>query len=206
MKLKMILIGAAGALALGGVAHAGTVVFESTFEGVAGGPTTGTYTTVSSADGWTAGANGIELQNHVAGDPAAAGGNVFVELDTFANSSMSRTVAAGTYTLSYLYSPRPGISSASNIIDVSVNGALLGEQTGTGGSVTDWSAITSTFTVSAPATLTFAAGGASDSLGGYVDNITLTAVPEPATWGMMVLGAGLAGLALRTRQRRVLTA
>jgi len=36
--------------------------------------------------------------------------------------------------------------------------------------------------------------GNSDSLGGYIDDLTLrgTAVPEPATWAMMIAGFGLA--------------
>jgi hypothetical protein len=36
-----------------------------------------------------------------------------------------------------------------------------------------------------------------------LDNVSLSPVPEAATWGMMVLGFGLAGVALRTRRRAV---
>jgi hypothetical protein len=36
-----------------------------------------------------------------------------------------------------------------------------------------------------------------------VDNISLTAVPEPATWGLMILGFGAAGAAVRTSRRRM---
>ncbi|WP_254602782.1 PEPxxWA-CTERM sorting domain-containing protein [Sphingomonas bacterium] len=35
-----------------------------------------------------------------------------------------------------------------------------------------------------------------------LDGVSLTAVPEPATWGMMILGFGLAGVALRRQARR----
>ncbi|AYJ88032.1 PEP-CTERM sorting domain-containing protein [Sphingomonas paeninsulae] len=33
-----------------------------------------------------------------------------------------------------------------------------------------------------------------------IDNL-VTAAPEPATWGMMILGFGLAGAQLRSRRR-----
>jgi hypothetical protein len=36
-----------------------------------------------------------------------------------------------------------------------------------------------------------------------LDNVSLSPVPEAATWGMMVLGFGLAGVTLRTRRRAV---
>ena len=207
MTLKFFLAAAAGAMALTGVAHASTV-FTSTFENVPGGPGAGTYTTVATADGWTGSANGIELQNNVAGAPDATGGSVFVELDTFANSSMSRTLAAGSYDLSYLYSPRPGIPASSNGIEVFLNSTLLapGLVTANGGGATSWSTITSSFTAAAGDTLTFSAVGTSDSLGGYVDNITLSAVPEPTTWAMMLLGVGMVGFGLRNSRRAAVAA
>lgn len=42
--------------------------------------------------------------------------------------------------------------------------------------------------------------GPNGVMGGHVD---IAAVPEPATWGMMLLGFGAAGFALRRRRRRV---
>jgi PEP-CTERM motif len=52
-------------------------------------------------------------------------------------------------------------------------------------------------------TLTIAGtAGPNGVLGGHVD---IRAVPEPATWAMMLLGFGAAGFALRRRRRPVLT-
>jgi hypothetical protein len=50
-----------------------------------------------------------------------------------------------------------------------------------------------------------AAGGHPGGSGGsrwgtWVANITVTAVPEPATWGMMMLGFGVVGMASRRRR------
>lgn len=43
--------------------------------------------------------------------------------------------------------------------------------------------------------------GNSGQFGGAVDNVAIAAVPEPATWGMMIAGFGVIGGALRTRRR-----
>ena len=201
------------AIALTGIALAATpasaaVVFSSTFENVPGGPTNGNFANVLTADGWTATDSNhpIELQNHAAGNPAPNGGNIFVELDSSRNSSMSRVIQAGTYQLSFLYSARPGVDASSNGIQVFLDNVLLdppGTVTGVGGNQTSWSTVTSGyFTVTSPTTLKFAAVGTSDSLGGYIDNITLNAVPEPATWAMMITGFGLVGGAMRRRNVR----
>ncbi len=206
--MKTALISGA-ALTLAMAAPAAAQSFTSTFENVVGGPGAGAYSLVTTADGWTAGSGMfIELQNNVAGAPAPTGGNVFVELDSNANSSMSRVINdAGTYSLSFLYSPRPNVGSGSNGIEVLLNNVLLnppGTVTGGPFGATSWSTIsTGAFDVTAGSILTFRAVGTSDSLGGYVDNITLSAVPEPATWAMMIGGFGIVGGTLRRRRAKL---
>jgi hypothetical protein len=179
-----------------------TVIFNSTFDGL---QPYGSWSVVASADGWTTtGGPGIELQNNVAGSPGSGGASgVFVELDSHANSTMSRTISgSGRYILEFLYSPRPGIASTSNGVLVSMNGqALAPAFTAQGGQNSVWSLKTIEFV--APTSnwqLSFSGVGRSDSLGGYVDNIRLTAVPEPATWAMMIMGFGAAGALLRRRR------
>lgn len=51
--------------------------------------------------------------------------------------------------------------------------------------------------------LTFSALGTSDGVGGYLDNITIAAVPEASIWAMLVVGFGLVGFAARRRQGAV---
>jgi hypothetical protein len=183
------------------------VIWQSTFDGEP--VPLGTFVLVPTADGWAADTGVIELQNNVAGEPSTgADGDIFVELDSTANSSMVRTVsAAGTYTLSWLYSPRPNVVAGSNGISVFLDGVLLdppGDIAQPGGPQTDWQLFSTTITAGAGSVIRFAATGTSNSLGGYVDNITLsTAVPEPATWAMMIMGfAGMGALA-RSRRRAV---
>lgn len=205
MMRKLIMASvAAAAFAIAGSASAATVILQSDFEEVAVAP--GNYVIVGSAGGWTKGAGtpGIEVQNNVAGAPAADGGAKFVELDSNSNSSMYYTLASGgSYQMTFLYSPRPGVGANSNGITLFLAGNLLnppGEITGVGGGGTNWVSHTVNFTANAGDQIMFAATGLSDSYGGYLDNITISSVPEPATWAMMITGFGLAGTAIRRRR------
>ena len=164
----------------------------------------GGFIIIPTAEGWTATAgDGIEIQNHAAGEPFSE--TNLVELDSNNNSAMSRSIDAGSYTLTFYYSARPGIAAASNGIDVLVNGVSIFNITGDGGVGTNWMQQTVTFGVNATSTLSFAAIGTSDSLGGYLDDIGLTGVPEPASWAMMIAGFGLVGSAMRRRTRMAVT-
>lgn len=59
------------------------------------------------------------------------------------------------------------------------------------------------FTTTSAGSLTFTQIGPSDNQGNILDNVKLSsAVPEPATWAMMIVGFGLAGSAVRSTRRR----
>jgi hypothetical protein len=161
------------------------------------------YATLASAGGWTGARGGIEVQtNNVAG--RAFSGRNLVELDTNANSAMWLDLAPGRYTVSYWYSPRPNVAAGSNIITLSAGDQLLDTVSGSGGPQTKWVQRLVDFRTRGDR-LTFAAAGRSDSFGGYLDDITISraAVPELATWAMLVIGFGMIGYAARRRQRAV---
>jgi len=201
MNKKIILSAGAALAALVSTPALAVTNFSSNFDSLA--LANNTWTTVASIEGWTGGAGGIEVQNNVAGAPHSPSN--LVELDTNSNSSMFRTIEAGIYTLTFSYSARPGVAQASNLIDLFLGNTKVDtfQAQGIGQNNTNWTTITKYFTVNQDTVLKFAAAGTSDSYGGYLDTINLsgTAVPEPATWAMMILGMGAAGAMMRRRRQ-----
>ena len=205
MKMKAFAATAATALALASATPAFAVTnFLSTFDGESVG--SGSYAILPSADGWTATAGGgIEIQNHAAGTPFSE--TNLVELDSTSNTTMSRLIDAGKYVLTGQVSARPGVGADSAGLEILIGNTVLNSQSydGTGLSDTVWNAFSYAFTVTTPTLLIFRATGTSDSLGAYLDNIGLagSAVPEAATWAMLILGLGLVGGAMRRRNTTV---
>ena len=178
------------------------------------------YTTIP---GWTtASGAGIEVQtNRTLTSIDAQSGQHYIELDSHpsptSNSSMKQEIQLdiGTYKLSFWYSPRNGDSN-SNGIEYSVTGApddnnllLAGGVTGpsasNGTSVGAWTQFTSLFTVGSgdsPVTLLFAATGKENTLGGFIDSVSISAVPVPAGLPMLLTAFAGIGYAARRRARR----
>ena len=181
-------------------AHANLII-NGSFE--ADAQAAGTWNIDSNLTGWDGGRYGIELRNNV--DGAAYDGANFIELDTTANSTATQNIgtALGTvYNLSFAYSPRTGVASTSNGIEVFWDGVSQGTFTGFTNANTAWVLENLNVTGTGLDTLEFRAVGTSDSYGGSLDAVSLTAaVPEPSTWAMLLIGfVGIGFMAYRRKQ------
>jgi hypothetical protein len=165
----------------------------------------GTWTILPALTGWQADAAGVELRRNVVG--AAEDGLNFVELDTTVNSAISQLIATTTglsYELSGWYSPRAGVAADSNAIEVWWGNTRLATLNGSGmpNSGNVWQQFHYTVTGSGSDTLRFVAAGRSDGVGGSLDNIALTRVPEPASLALVLGALGALGVPALSRRRR----
>ena len=163
----------------------------------------GTWTYLDTLTGWSSDStfnNKFELRNNV--DGAAQDGHNFVELDTTRNSDIYQTITStGLNTLSFWYMNRPNTSVATNGLSFSFGTSAPVVMASASG----WTNYITTIDFGTGSTkkLTFSALGVSDSYGTSLDNISVTAVPEPETFLMMLAGMGLMGFIARRRVGKV---
>lgn len=171
--------------------------------------------------GWTtASGAGIEVQtNRTLSSIDAQSGQHYIELDSHprsaSNSSMEQEIvlAAASYKLSFWYSPRNGdissngivfsITGASPMNNALLAGGITGPSVSNGTSVGNWTQFTALFTVASgdsPIKLLFEATGKQNTLGGFIDNVTISTMPLPA--GMPMLLAALLGAGYVARRRQ----
>jgi choice-of-anchor C domain-containing protein len=201
---------ASGALALAltaGTAHAVTnLVVDGDFTSPSGGTRFVTYHAGSIFGPWNVISGSIDLIGGYWQPPAPDTGSVDVNGTTDGSFGQSISTGKGTYTLTFDLSGNPVGSPLTKVLQVSVgNVTKVFTYTIGKNSLTDmmWAPESLTFTTTGPTTLTFTS---LDQLhtwyGPAVGNVSITAVPEPASWALMVLGVGIIGGALRSRRWR----
>ena len=171
--------------------------------------------------GWTVlgngGNSGLNLSTTYA-EPgvlfAAQSGPVSADLTAAGNTGFANglsqtfaTVAGRSYSLSFWVGNADGNGNYTlpSSITASVGGVSLGTFTNAAitPGTTNWVQFTQRFVATGASTeLVFGnATPGGDNFAG-LDTVSVTNVPEPATWAMMIGGIGAAGGSLRTRARR----
>ncbi len=197
-------VAASAALATG--AHAAAFI-NGGFEA---GIDPGVFTTLSAGDsssitGWTVGGGGVD---YIGTYWVPSEGSRSVDLSALSAGSLSQTfdtVANKTYKVTFDLAGNPAGGSAFKFMQVSagMNSTVYAfDTTGHSLSSMGWFPEYFTFTATgASSTLTFASLENSP-YGPAIDNVTVSSVPEPAAWALMLVGiAGLGG-ALRASRRR----
>ena len=202
VRKPSMLVAAAGlAIAAAVPAHAAIVI-----NGGFTAPATGTgYTNTSTVPGWTdtveTGGFAEVGANAVYGLPTIGSGyNAEVNNNTFGVlvQTVSGLIVDQTYNFSYEYGGRP--DGGPQGLNVTIGGSSLGP-TATG-SMGFWTLKTGTFTATDTSELlsfTAVDMGGLPSYGNEVTSVSISPVPEPATWALMLIGFGLIGFAMRKR-------
>ena len=185
-------------------AQASNLVVNGSFEQVTAtnSQNAGSWGIYNSIVGWD-GTPNIEVRDSVSGN--AQQGSNYVELDTNNNSGMFQTInGAGWHQLSFWYSARMNVASGSNGLGFTfgdLSGQVLANTAGApSGNV--WQQFTGLVLLNGPTSLMFRGTGKSDGYGGSLDNISVTAVPEPESYAMMLAGLALMGTIARRRKSK----
>lgn len=194
--MRKYMLAAVAAVGLAGSAQAvtipaGTASFAFLFNPtVTIGAATGTYNgtgsifTTSATGGYT-GATGTGTTN---------GSFTFSDtIGTTLATSLPLFISFGNYTFSVSSIKTIGYSSLNNGADNAISLYLLGTTIANG-----FAATASSVTLQLNNT-----GGSAFSVGATLANPPSLAVPEPATWAMMLGGFGMLGAAMRTSRRKV---
>ena len=218
-KMKLSVAVATAMLAGVSFASAATIVQNGSFEeepGVTGergysytdiaNGVDGGWDTFGSLPGWAADTDGVEVQGQFTIPLTPYDGDYYVELDTSQNSGINQTIALGIgrYLMSFAFSPRQA-STTTNAISYGIDGLFSDLVNGPGGALStivgQWTMVTREFVVASAGeySMFFDATSVSDSYGGFIDDIKVSAVPVPAA-GFLLFGA-LGGLAALRRRK-----
>lgn len=128
----------------------------------------------------------------------------FIDLDNIKvagartlNGTISQSIeGTGLVNLSFWYaanSTNPGSTNEVKFELAFSIGKVKGSVLGSSVNGTEWQRHTQLVDLGTGGTanLSFTAAGAKDGIGGYIDNVSITAVPEPATYAMLLAGLGL---------------
>jgi len=199
--MKMIALGLAALIAFPATANAATF-FNGSFED---GTAPGSFTTVSAGgtaiDGWTVLSGTVDYIGTYwqPGNGARSldlnGGSAGAIAQTF------DTIQGVTYFVDFLMAGNPDGAPVLKGLEVAATGnnaATFNFSTaGTSKGAMGWESMRYAFTATGTSTTLSFASLDSGAYGAALDGINVTAVPEPASWAMMIGGLALVGAAMR---------
>jgi len=211
-KLSLVAALAVTAGLLAAPAGAVTII-NGSFEDASVAP--GSYTTLfagsTAIDGWTVGGDSVD---YIGGYWEAADGVRSLDLSGNNKGSISQLLTGltvgGHYQVRFFLAGNPDGGAGTKVAVASDGDAQSGNfffpQAGNTKSDMGWAEQVFNFTAAAStANLTFSAT-LNDAYGPALDNVSISggAVPEPASWAMMIAGFG--GVGAMMRRRRAITA
>ncbi len=215
MTKKIATIGCMLALSILSTNVSANLITNGSFEDGTPGLTGTQWQVYDSITGWdTHTGAGIEIQrNTVVG---AQDGDQYVELDSHGAGSNSfmiqelNNLSVGSwYDLSFWYHARTNNGSNDNGINAYWGGPTASDLIEisdihdlTIGTSSEW--INYEYSIQATHStmfLGFEADGSQNTLGGFIDNVSVTAVPEPST--LALFGLGIVGLGLSRRRSKL---
>jgi choice-of-anchor C domain-containing protein len=212
MRTLKILAGAAVAATaiLGASAsNAAVAIINGSFEDGTIDP--GSFTTLSAGDsttitGWLVGGAGVD---YIGTYWQASQGSRSIDLSALGAGSLSQILSGltigQTYQVTFDLAGNPDAGSSTKVAVVTDGGTTSTYdflQGANSKSSMGWTTHTFNFKATGEnATLTFSSAE-ENAYGPALDNVSISgAVPEPATWAMMIVGFGVVGASLRNRRR-----
>ncbi|WP_235976743.1 choice-of-anchor C family PEP-CTERM protein [Sandaracinobacteroides hominis] len=151
--------------------------------------------------GWTISNGSID---HIGSYWNASNGNRSIDLNGNSAGTISQalnTVAGTRYRVSFDIASNPDNQALKSMLVGFGDATPVSVQyTGAISQPLGWQSVVLEFTASSNASVLSFTGGDTGAYGIALDNVSVSAVPEPAMWAMMVAGFGFVGASLRRRK------
>jgi choice-of-anchor C domain-containing protein len=208
--MKTIYFGLAAALAVPSAGYAAAFINGDFELGINPGAQLSTLAAGSTdITGWTVTGGPID---YISGYWEAGSGSRSLDLSALTAGGISQTfdtIAGELYSVDFLLAGNPVGGAGTRTVLVSATGNAAVEYgfdtTGTSTGDMGWEGRIYMFTATGASTTVSFASLNNNPYGPALDNVavSLTAVPEPAIWAMMIGGLGLVGMQMRRRQTTV---